>query len=173
MARELTIGRVAKAAGVNVETIRYYQRRGLLDEPEKPMAGYRRYSEEIVRRIRFIKRAQVLGFTLDEIDELLRLEEATACAETRALAAHKMELIGRKLADLKAMQKALAGLVQQCDAGESTKGCPIIQILSRDERQPATLAGQGLRGSAPARLARRNGPGANEHPATKRSSRYN
>ena len=132
MASELTIGRVAKLAGVNVETIRYYQRRRLIAEPDKPHMGYRRYSADIVKRIRFIKRAQALGFTLEEIAELLRLEEARACAETRALAAHKMELIDRKLMGLGAMRKALAGLVQQCDRKQPTKGCPIIQVLEQD-----------------------------------------
>jgi len=132
MASELTIGRVAKLAGVNVETIRYYQRRRLIAEPDKPHMGYRRYPADIVKRIRFIKRAQALGFTLEEIAELLRLEEARACAETRALAAHKMRLIDRKLTGLKAMRKALGGLVQQCDRKQPTKGCPIIQVLEQD-----------------------------------------
>ena len=132
MASELTIGRVAKLAGVNVETIRYYQRRRLIAEPDKPHMGYRRYPADIVKRIRFIKRAQALGFTLEEIAELLGLEEARACAETRALAAHKMELIDRKLMGLKAMRKALGGLVQQCDRKQPTKGCPIIQVLEQD-----------------------------------------
>lgn len=131
--RRLTIGRVAKLAGVNIETIRFYQRRGLVDEPPKPLGGYRWYPADAVKRIRFIKRAQVLGFTLEEVAGLLRLEEACACAETRALAAHKVDMIDQKLRDLKAMRKALANLVQQCDAGESAKGCPIIQVLSRDE----------------------------------------
>lgn len=132
MAKKLTIGRVAKLAGVNVETIRFYQRRALLDEPPKPLGGYRWYPAEAVKRIRFIKRAQVLGFTLEEVASLLSLEEACACAETRALAAHKVDLIDRKLTDLTAMREALASLVQQCDAGEPTKGCPIIQVLSQD-----------------------------------------
>jgi MerR family mercuric resistance operon transcriptional regulator len=132
MAQKLTIGRVAKLAGVNVETIRFYQRRGLLDEPPKPLGGYRWYPADAVKRIHFIKWAQVLGFTLEEVAGLLRLEEACACAETRALAAHKVDMIDQKLRDLKAMRKALANLVQQCDAGESAKGCPIIQVLSRD-----------------------------------------
>jgi len=95
MASELTIGRVAKLAGVNVETIGFYQRRRLLAEPDKPHMGYRRYPPDIMRHIRFIKRAQALGFTLEEITELLRLEEVRACTETRALAAHKMQLIDR------------------------------------------------------------------------------
>jgi MerR family mercuric resistance operon transcriptional regulator len=85
-----------------------------------------------VKRIRFIKRAQALEFTLEEIAELLRLEEARACAETRALAAHKMRLIDRKLTGLKAMRKVLAGLVQQCDRKQLAKGCPIIQALEQD-----------------------------------------
>lgn len=132
MASELTIGRVAKLAGVNVETIRYYQRRGLLAEPDKPHMGYRRYPPDIMKHIRFIKRAQALGFTLEEITELLRLEEARACTETRALAAHKMQLIDRKLKDLTSIRKALAGLVQQCGRKQPAKGCPIIQVLEQD-----------------------------------------
>jgi len=128
----LTIGRVAKLAGVNVETVRYYQRRGLLAEPDKPHMGYRRYPADIVKHIRFIKRAQALGFTLEEIAELIRLEEARACAETRALAAHKMQLIDRKLTGLAAMRKTLARLVQQCDRKQPAKGCPIIQVLEQD-----------------------------------------
>lgn len=136
MSRELTIGRVAKLVGVNVETIRYYQRRGLLAEPDKPHMGFRRYPVEIVIRLRFIKRAQALGFTLEEVSGLLGLEEACACVETRALAAHKMHIIDRKIKDLVAMRTALADLVHQCDAGEPTNGCPIIQILSQDEALP-------------------------------------
>ena len=132
MASELTIGRVAKLAGVNVETIRYYQRRRLIAEPDKPHMGYRRYPADMVKHIRFIKRAQALGFTLEEISELLRLEEARACAETRALASHKIRLIDQKLTGLAAMRKALASLVQQCDRKQPAKGCPIIQVLEQD-----------------------------------------
>lgn len=133
MAGELTIGRVAEQAGVNVETIRFYQRRGLLDLPSKPLGGYRRYPADAVKRLLFIKRAQALGFTLQEVGGLLHLEESRACAETRALAAHKVELIDQKLSGLMAMRQALASLVQQCDAGELAKGCPIIHVLSQDE----------------------------------------
>ncbi len=132
MHKKLTIGSVAKLAGVNVETIRYYQRLGLLGEPAKPMGGYRRYPAEMVKTMRFIKRAQALGFTLEEVAGLLHLEEACACAETRTLAAQKVCLIDRKLADLTAMREALASLVQQCDGGEPAKGCPIIHVLSQD-----------------------------------------
>lgn len=129
---ELTIGQVAQAAGVNVETIRYYQRRGLLCEPDKPLGGHRRYSDTEVSRVRFIKRAQVLGFTLEEIDHLLHLEGADCCANTRALASHKLALIDAKLMDLTAMRKALSGLVKQCDRGNQRGECPIIHALVQD-----------------------------------------
>ena len=132
MAKELMIGKIAKLAKVNVETIRYYQRRGLLAEPDKPHMGYRRYPADSVKHLRFIKRAQALGFTLEEVAELLRLEEARACPATRALAAHKMRVIDQKLTGLVAMRKALAGLVQQCDRKQPAKGCPIIQVLEQD-----------------------------------------
>ncbi|VTU31446.1 Mercuric resistance operon regulatory protein [Variovorax sp. SRS16] len=133
---DLTIGRLADEANVNVETIRYYQRRGLMAEPDKPMDGHRRYAPDAVKRVRFIKRAQVLGFTLDEIGSLLEFEEAHACAETRDLAVHKLQVIDEKLADLKAMRKALMALLHRCDTQSdmgSTKGnCPIIHALAAD-----------------------------------------
>ena len=93
MNEQLTIGRLAKAAGVNVETIRYYQRRGLLDEPEKPLGGHRRYADSATGRVSFIKRAQQLGFTLEEVKSLLKLEDGQSCRETRLLAEHKLALI--------------------------------------------------------------------------------
>ena len=129
---ELTIGSLADEAGVNVETIRYYQRRGLMPEPDKPAHGYRRYDATTVKRVRFIKRAQALGFTLEEIGGLLELDEAHACAETRELAAHKLGAIETKLADLVAMRKALTALVCQCDAGAMQGNCPIIHALGVD-----------------------------------------
>ena len=132
MQAELTIGRLAEEAGVNVETIRYYQRRGLMAEPDKPLSGYRRYAGDAVMRVRFIKRAQVLGFTLEEIGSMLELDEAHACAETRELAAHKLEVIEGKLADLETMRKALTGLVRQCDQGAMKDDCPILNALAAD-----------------------------------------
>ena len=130
--RELTIGGLADEAGVNVETIRYYQRRGLMPEPDKPAHGYRRYHATTVKRVRFIKRAQAMGFMLEEIGSLLELDEAHACAETRELAAHKLAAIETKLADLAAMRKALTALVCQCDAGAMQGNCPIIHALGAD-----------------------------------------
>jgi MerR family transcriptional regulator, mercuric resistance operon regulatory protein len=133
MWREVTIGRLAALAGVNVETIRYYQRRGLLDEPRKPLGGYRHYPAEVAKRVRFIKRSQGLGFTLEETASLLRLDGADCCADTRELAAYKVALIERKRVDLAAMRDALAALVRQCDAGQVEASCPIIRTLSRDD----------------------------------------
>ena len=132
MATELTIGKLAESAGVNIETIRYYQRRGLLDEPPKPLGGHRHYAPEQAKRVRFIKRAQALGFTLDEVDALLTLDTACACNETRMLAVRKLGLIEQKMADLAAMRQALDGLVQQCDAGDGHTTCPIIDVLVND-----------------------------------------
>ena len=131
MRSDLTIGKLAEQAGVNVETIRYYQRRGLLAEPKKPRGGYRRYSSDAAKRVRFIKRAQGLGFTLKEVTGLLRLDAAGACAETRELAAHKLALIDEKLAELEAMRKGLAALVAKCARG-GHRPCPIIQVLVTD-----------------------------------------
>lgn len=131
MSEELTIGKLARAAGVNVETIRYYQRRGLLPQPDKPSEGYRRYSADTVKRVRFIKQAQALGFTLNEIGSLLRLDGAD-CVETRELAARKLVLTEAKLADLTAMRDVLAALVRQCDEGVRSGKCPIIHALAGD-----------------------------------------
>src|SRR5215469_7495444 len=100
MNNSLTIGTLAKWGRVNVETIRYYQRRGLLEEPPRPAGGFRHYSQESVKRVRFIKRAQNLGFSLEEILILLTLDERKACKKTRGIAAHKLELIEAKIADL-------------------------------------------------------------------------
>src|SRR5262245_9861765 len=100
MAQELTIGRLARAAEVTVETIRYYQRRGLLEEPPKPVRGRRRYASDAIRRLRFIRRAQQLGFTLQEIKELLCLEDGQSCRETRLMAEQKLAIIDQRLASL-------------------------------------------------------------------------
>lgn len=132
MSENLTIGNLARQGGVNVETIRYYQRRGLLHEPPKPRGGFRHYTADTVKRVRFIKRAQVLGFTLEEITGLLTLDETKACSETRGIAAHKLELIEEKIADLSKMKRALSRLVRACDASSSGEPCPIIHLLADD-----------------------------------------
>ena len=138
---KLTIGRVAAAAGVSVETIRYYQRRMLLQEPEKPSGGYRHYPTEMVKRIRFIKRAQSLGFTLEDVAGLLQLNDSDACTKTRHLAARKLTLIEQKITELATMRDALAELVGQCDRKLKRGPCPIIEILQWDSPVDPSASG--------------------------------
>jgi MerR family mercuric resistance operon transcriptional regulator len=132
MTEKMTISRLASTAGVNVETVRFYQRSGLIDEPARPDSGYRTYGDEDVRRIRFIKRAQLLGFTLDEIASLLRLEGSQTCASTRELAARKLAMVEAKICDLLAMKTALATMVSRCDNEDPSASCPMIQALIDD-----------------------------------------
>lgn len=130
-AKPLTISRLAEAAGIGVETIRYYQRIGLLSEPAKPASGYRVYAQSDIGRLQFIHRAKELGFTLAEIQELLSLDH-TACAQTQDIARRKLALIQTKIADLQAMVTVLDALLQSCRANTSHTGCPIIETLSKD-----------------------------------------
>ena len=130
MSEQLAIGAVAKAAGVNVETIRYYQRRGLVDEPSKPLGGHRRYAPSAATRVRFIKRAQQLGFTLEEVTSLLRLEDGQSCRETRLLAEHKLGVIEERITALARMRRMLKRLIAECAAGRRPRSCPIIATLS-------------------------------------------
>lgn len=125
----LTIGAFAKASGVNVETIRFYQRKGLLSEPDKPYGGIRRYGEEDVARVKFMKAAQRLGFSLEEIGHLLKLEDGTHCSEAAELGAAKLADVHAKLADLKRIEKALAKLLQECGTHSETISCPLIAAL--------------------------------------------
>ena len=125
----LTIGAVAAEARVNVETIRYYQRRGLLSVPAAPAGGVRRYPEDMVRRVRFIKRAQRLGFTLEEVAALLELNDGKHCAETRAAAERKFSELESKITDLKAMRDSLASLIKACGKPGAIVHCPIIEAL--------------------------------------------
>ncbi|GAB4179314.1 MAG: Hg(II)-responsive transcriptional regulator [Erythrobacter tepidarius] len=125
----LTIGIFAKAAGVNVETIRFYQRKGLLPRPEKPHGSIRRYGEADVTRVRFVRSAQRLGFSLNEIAELLRLDDGTHCGEASRLAEHKLEDVREKLADLARMEAVLSELVRACHARKGKVSCPLIASL--------------------------------------------
>jgi MerR family mercuric resistance operon transcriptional regulator len=125
----LTIGTFAKAAAVNVETIRFYQRKGLLPEPDKPYGSIRRYDEADVTRVRFIKSAQRLGFSLDEIAELLRLEDGTHCEEASRLAEHKLKDVREKLADLLRIEAALSALVCACHTRKGNVFCPLVAAL--------------------------------------------
>lgn len=124
-----TIGALAKAAGVHVETVRYYQRRGLVSEPKRQTGSVRRYGDEAVKRLRFIRRAQELGFTLEEIKILVRLGETPNCRDAKTLAARKLGLVESRLEDLRRMQSALKSLVSQCETGRE-RSCPIIEVLS-------------------------------------------
>jgi len=130
MTDTLTIGRVADAAGVNVETIRFYQRLGLLAEPPRPPAGVRRYGMEFVARLRFIKRAQQLGFSLAEVQRLLVLEDPQSCGKARSLAAEKLTLVEARIADLERMRGVLKELVARCDVRRGKVACPIIATLT-------------------------------------------
>ncbi len=127
----LTIGRLARAAGVNVETIRYYQRRGLIATPRKPPGGIRLYPPESQARLRFIRRAQELGFTLREIRELLALGGGH-CADTRQLAEAHLAKIEQRLRDLGKIRRTLGGLIRRCRTGREPT-CPIIETLGHDE----------------------------------------
>lgn len=126
----LTIGEFARAAGVNVETIRFYQRRGLVSEPPKPPGGIRRYSRLDIARTRFIKSAQRLGFSLDEIQQLLELEDGTDCPNAAQIASARLADVRQRLAELARMECALSVLVMGCHVGGGAEvRCPLIAAL--------------------------------------------
>jgi MerR family mercuric resistance operon transcriptional regulator len=125
----LTIAALAREAGVGVETIRFYQRRGLLAEPARPLGGIRRYGQGDVARVRFIKAAQRIGFSLEEIAQLLRLDDGTHCGEARGIAEQKLADIRQRLNDLRRMERALGQLVDQCAASRGKVTCPLIASL--------------------------------------------
>lgn len=129
----ITVGQLAQTAGVNVETIRYYQRIKLLPLPKRDYGSIRRYSFSDLKRVRFIRRAQALGFSLDEVALLLGLSDGKHCAETKALAERKLAMVEEKITDLVAIQGALKGLVTQCSKGSRGCGCPIIDTLAQNE----------------------------------------
>ena len=125
----LTIGRLARATGVHVETVRYYERRGLLSRPVRAAGGFRHYSIDAVDRLRFIKRAQELGFQLKEIKDLLALTTGH-CLDVRARAEAKRTQIAAQIKDLKALQRTLDRLIRSCRAGASETYCPIVESLA-------------------------------------------
>jgi MerR family mercuric resistance operon transcriptional regulator len=130
----LTIGTLAAAAGVHVETVRYYQRRGLVAEPTRPPGGVRRYSQDDADRLRFIKRAQAMGFTLAEVDQLVRLRTRRSCRATRELAAAKLRIIDARLRQLRHLRREITRLVADCDANAEDTHCPVIDELARRGR---------------------------------------
>jgi MerR family mercuric resistance operon transcriptional regulator len=125
----MTIGRLAQEAGVNVETVRYYQRRGLLDEPQKPAGGHRRYQSSVLKRIAFIRRAQALGFSLAEIETLLKYSDGTRWKETRQIAERKLENLLLHIDQLCKMRDSLKALIKKSVDGKGRGTCPIIKAL--------------------------------------------
>lgn len=123
-----TISKVAKELAINIETVRFYERRELIEQPPKPESGYRHYPDETVNRIRFIKRAQELGFTLEEIANLLSLNDRP-CGQVQELAKHKLSAVMEKIADLKRLENALKVLLTQCQSNNDDEHCPIIDSL--------------------------------------------
>jgi MerR family mercuric resistance operon transcriptional regulator len=126
-----TIGRLAAAAGVNVETVRYYQRIKLMPVPKKASGGIRRYGPAELARLKFIKTAQGLGFTLEEIAELVKLDEGTHCKEAHAIAVRKRAAVRQRIADLARIEAQLSALIERCAVGRGTVSCPLIAALAR------------------------------------------
>ena len=126
-----SIGKLAQAAQVSVETIRYYERRGLITQPPKPAQGYRTYTKATLARILFIKRAQELGFTLEEIENLLVLGESH-CSEVQELAESKLVSVRSKINDLCRLERVLEVLVTQCRSNPDNTTCPIVESLQPD-----------------------------------------
>jgi len=127
----MTIGQVAKLAGTGIETIRFYEREGLIDEPPRRESGYRQYTLDVVTRLAFIKRAQELGFSLKEISELLalKLHPEASCAEVKQRAEAKVTDIETKIRDLQRMKKALMGLIGSCVSSQPVTECPILEAF--------------------------------------------
>lgn len=126
----LTIGRLARAADVGIETIRYYQRRHLLPIPDPKDRAFRYYPIDLIDRIRFIKRAQDLGFSLDEISTLLQLEDGSNRKAIRSVVNDRLNEIRNKIADLQRMESVLTHLIHECEATGRAKPCPIIAALA-------------------------------------------
>jgi len=132
----LTIGQVARQASVGVETIRFYEREGLVPAPPRRPSGYRQYAPDTVRRIRFIRRAKELGFTLSEIDDLLslRVDPDTTCADVRSIARAKIADVERKMSELGRIKDVLERLARSCRGKGPTSACPILDVLDEENR---------------------------------------
>jgi MerR family transcriptional regulator, copper efflux regulator len=132
--KALTIGRAARLAGVGVETICFYERQGLIEQPPRPQSGVRRYSDEVIARIRFIKKAQQLGFTLRETQELLapRANPEADCSDLRAQAATKLEDVQHKIEQLQQIGTALETLINACPGRGGLEVCSILEALTLD-----------------------------------------
>src|SRR5262245_56335127 len=137
MASELTIGKLAKAVGVNIQTVRYYERRRLLSPMARKSSGYRLYGDDAHRRLRFIRNAQKLGFTLHEIAELLNLRVSSVahCGDVQRKAKAKLVAVKAKVKDLQALAHALGDLIQTCEAGKATDRCPLLKRLEDEPKK--------------------------------------
>jgi len=135
--KPLTIGQVAKQTGVGIETIRFYERQGLLREPQRKASGYRQFADDVLARLRFIRRAKELGFSLREIGELLAIQDDpdASRAEVKGLASAKLDDIEIKIRDLQRMKRALKKLVAQCPGHGPLPGCPILDSLNHEPIQ--------------------------------------
>ena len=129
MPESFTIGTLAKQADVHVETIRYYQRRGLVGEPDRPPRGIRRYTPAHVRRLRFVKEAQSLGFSLEEVADLLALEDGRHCREAEQIGSRKLNTVRERIAQLRRVEKVLTALVDLCHCNTGKVRCPLIASL--------------------------------------------
>lgn len=136
---QLTIGRLSRRAAVNIETVRYYERVGLLPSPPRTEGGHRLYGELHVKRLTFVRRARELGFTLEEIRALLRLadERPPSCARARALATKHLTDVREKIADLKRMERVLTQTVALCEQGDRPE-CPLLEALFRENDSRAS-----------------------------------
>ncbi len=132
---KLTIGRLAKLVGVNVETIRYYQRIGLINEPATPLNGFRQYPAKTAENITFIKRAQRLGFSLKEIAELLKIGDGH-CDDVRMHAEKKRNKIEEQIRDLQSLRDTLDKLICECSSGLNEQHCPIVETLLEHDIEP-------------------------------------
>ncbi len=132
----LSIGQLAKRAGGGVETVRFYEREGLLAEPQRRQSGYRQYQSDTIDRLLFIRRAKELGFTLKEIKELLslRVDEEKTCADVRQQAEAKITDIEDRIRSLQRMKRALVKVTKQCSGNGPTSECPILESIERKER---------------------------------------
>ncbi len=137
---DMTIGKAAQAAGAGVETLRFYERKGLIDQPPKPLSGgYRIYPSETIDRIRFIRQAQELGFSLREIEELLslRADPSSDCIDVRARAEAKLDEVNRKVAQLARIRAGLEHVIAACPGQGALEGCSIMEALERPGVPPA------------------------------------
>ena len=138
MLPEMTIGELARAADVNVETVRYYHRRGLLPAPERPAGGIRRYPPEALSRLRFVKRSQALGFSLDDVDALLSLDDGQTCSAARGIGENKLADIRQRIRDLRRLERALKTLGDRSIHPRSSPPSPTSRSRARPSSSRVT-----------------------------------